>query len=581
MTHRASLQNQWKSAPGLLVICLVSVVLSAASLGGNIIGMGQLSQALVETANSAVWFWLFVTIGCFLASLLLISGLEITSNQLAARVLVDNSVSVAGATLGPPVLDPLEDESFVTRVSTIDEEMRDVAGLEGIQSFWMLLSIRLSAVVGFVIVANWSIPVALILAVAFWLNSRTFGRYLLSTRLELSSPDFALRRRQADYFRQLNLMQSSAKEIRLFGLSRWNVERFTFGWQLVMEDVWAKRNRQAVVTVLSGLVLPLVIAGSFWLLVNEAMLGSISVGVVVTIISALGWFEGFGAQGDTQSLATRFSVTAQKIADLQQELISEGTQSQKSISAGSLPANLAVEINGLRFQYPGAMHPVFEDFGLEIKRGEHLAIVGENGAGKSTLIRLLCGLYRPVEGEVFTSGRILTAFQDFVHWPVTVQENVLFGDDSERLFANALSRVAATELVDSLPHHGQTVLSSSYSEGSDLSGGQWQRIAIARALANLGDQDILVLDEPTAALDVRAETEIFNQLIEATKGQTMILVSHRLNSVRRADRIVVIDGGKIIEDGSHDELMAVGGTYAEMFRIQSRRYLEDSDEQSS
>jgi ATP-binding cassette subfamily B protein len=212
--------------------------------------------------------------------------------------------------------------------------------------------------------------------------------------------------------------------------------------------------------------------------------------------------------------------------------------------------------------------------------------VGENGAGKSTLVKLLCGLYQPDAGTVALDGglsplqargRIAAIFQDFVRYPLPLRDNVAFGhlalaDDDEALGA-ALADAGGAGLLASLPHGWDTVLSREFEGGADLSGGQWQRVALARALAAVrGGAGLLVLDEPTAALDVRAETELFERFLELTKDVTTILVSHRLSSVRHADRIVVIDGGRIAEDGTHEGLMRAGGLYARMYSLQAERF---------
>jgi ATP-binding cassette subfamily B protein len=245
-----------------------------------------------------------------------------------------------------------------------------------------------------------------------------------------------------------------------------------------------------------------------------------------------------------------------------------------------------VRLEQVRFTYRGREHPTLEGLSLEIPAGQSLAIVGENGAGKSTLIKLLCGLYDPDEGRVVVGagstplqarGRIGVIFQDFVRYPLPLRENVGFGNpalmDDEAALAGALRDAGGADLFAGLPRGWDTVLSREFEGGADLSGGQWQRVALARALAAVrGGAGLLILDEPTAALDVRAETELFERFLEVTRDITTVLVSHRLSSVRHADRIVVIDGGRVAEDGTHEALMRAGGRYARMYSLQAERF---------
>jgi ATP-binding cassette subfamily B protein len=247
---------------------------------------------------------------------------------------------------------------------------------------------------------------------------------------------------------------------------------------------------------------------------------------------------------------------------------------------------MAVRLDGVRFTYRGRERPTLDGLTLHVPAGQALAVVGENGAGKSTLIKLLCGLYPPDGGRITLGGgrsplqargRVAVIFQDFVRYPLTLAENVGFGHlplagDPAALQA-ALADAGAGDLPGRLPRGWGTVLSREYEGGADLSGGQWQRVALARALAAVrGGAGLLILDEPTSSLDVRAETELFERFLRVTRGVTTILVSHRLSSVRHADRIVVIDGGRVVEDGAHDALMGAGGRYAAMFRLQARRF---------
>jgi ATP-binding cassette, subfamily B, bacterial len=255
-----------------------------------------------------------------------------------------------------------------------------------------------------------------------------------------------------------------------------------------------------------------------------------------------------------------------------------------------------IRFEGVSFAYPGSDRPVLRGLDLTIPAGRSLAIVGLNGAGKTTLVKLLGRLYEPQAGRITVDGidvrrfpadawqrRLGAIFQDFVHYDLPVMDNVGFGapelaGDESRI-RSALARAGATAVVDALPHGLETILSREYEDGAELSGGQWQRIAIARALMAVeAGAQVLVLDEPTANLDVRAEARFFERFLELTGGLTTILISHRFSSVRRADRIVVLDEGAVVEDGTHEELLARRGRYAQLFHLQAARFSRNGEE---
>jgi ATP-binding cassette subfamily B protein len=251
------------------------------------------------------------------------------------------------------------------------------------------------------------------------------------------------------------------------------------------------------------------------------------------------------------------------------------------------PICQGIEFRHVSFRYPGSDAYVLHDITLSIRPHERIALVGLNGAGKTTLIKLLTRLYDPTEGQILVDGvdlrdydlaslhqRFGVIFQDFVRYQFSVRENIGFGqvdalDDLDRI-RDAADRGGATALIEGMPEGYETVLGRRWEKGEELSGGEWQKIALARAF--MREAEVLVLDEPTSALDAEAEYEVFRRFGELMEGRIAVLISHRFSTVRMADRIVVLADGRVLELGSHAELIALGGTYARLFNLQAEGY---------
>lgn len=255
--------------------------------------------------------------------------------------------------------------------------------------------------------------------------------------------------------------------------------------------------------------------------------------------------------------------------------------------ADGLPAH-EIRFRDVSFAYPSGGGQVLDGFDITIPAGSSLAIVGANGAGKTTLAKLLCRLYDPQCGAILVDGidmrefdleswrsRVTAVFQDFIRFELPLRDNVAPRGAPDSVIRAALERAGAADLADL-----DTVLARGYANGTDLSGGQWQRVALARALSaiELG-AGLVLLDEPTAQLDVRGEAEIFDRILAATRGRTTVLISHRFSTVRHADRICVLEHGRVVELGSHAELIALGGRYRTMFDLQAQRFSATEDEE--
>ncbi|HEX5230387.1 MAG TPA: ABC transporter ATP-binding protein [Bryobacteraceae bacterium] len=393
--------------------------------------------------------------------------------------------------------------------------------------------------------------------------------------------------RDADYAYRLAVDPPASKELRLFGLARWTIDRFVAKRTRLHELQYAATRLRERPVIWSLLIVASANVIVFWLLANSVATGRITLGeVTVYVQSAIGVsmiaFGGFSWALDGAS------APVAAVLRLEPAMRPAGALPLGDRAAGDMPAR-EIRFRDVNFAYPGGA-PVLEHFDLAIPAGSSLAIVGQNGAGKTTLAKLLCRLYDPQTGAIEIDGvdlrdfdpeswrsRVTAVFQDFIRLELPLRDNVAPAGAPDAVIIDALEAAGAAKLAAL-----NTVLARGYQGGTDLSGGQWQRVALARALAavKLG-AGVVLLDEPTAQLDVRGEAEIFDRLLTATHHCTTILISHRFSTVRHADRICVLEHGRVVELGTHDELMGLGGRYRTMFDLQARRFNASEDEEGA
>ena len=390
--------------------------------------------------------------------------------------------------------------------------------------------------------------------------------------------------RHADYAYRLAVEPPAAKELRLFGLAEWTVQRFKERREHLFELQYrATRLREKPVLWSLLLVLSANVV-VFAALAADAAAGSLDLARLVTFASAAVGTSMLAFGGFSWALDGA-AAPANAVLRLHDSMRPAGALSPGSRPASGMPAR-EVRFRDVRFAYPNSDQPVLDGFNLSIPAGSSLAIVGQNGAGKTTLAKLLCRLYDPQGGAIEIDGtdlrelevaswrsRLTAVFQDFIRFELSLRENVAPHGAPDPVIEAALAQAGAAHLA-----RLDTPLAKGYQGGTDLSGGQWQRVALARALCavKLG-AGLVLLDEPTAQLDVRGEAEIFNRILQATRQTTTILISHRFSTVRHADRICVMEHGKVVELGTHEELMARGGRYYTMFQLQASRFTEGGE----
>ena len=522
---------------------------------------------------------------------------ELVANELYRRFDEYLLGRVMATVLGVPRLDLFEDPALAAATDRAVRIARFGPGelVSGLSARWGSLAQGLAATA----LAAYVWPVAAVVLAPLWI---LLGRQLRAD-FHRANPFWAEPLRRAGYLRRLTMMPEWAKELRIFGLAEWLVDRFGAEWRQVMAELWRTRRVGARVSgSLFGLVL-LANVAVIYFAARSALAGGLAVGSLAVLVQSM-----FGmaqlASRDGDVWIENGAVPVPDVLAHERLAATRVPAKVPTRAARGLPAR-EITFEKVHFGYPSRDHPVFTDLDLTIEAGRSLAVVGLNGAGKTTLTKLLTGLTVPQAGRIRVDGadladldpnswrrQVAAIFQDFVHYPLPARDNIGFGaietladpdrdapsalDAQDARIRAAARRAGAEEILDGLPGGLDTYLSRRHTGGVDLSGGQWQRLALARAMAAVSaGARVLVLDEPTAHLDVRAEADLYDRFLDLTSGLTAIVISHRFSTVRRADRIVVLDGGRIVEDGSHDDLLAANGRYAALFRTQALRYADD------
>ena len=453
-----------------------------------------------------------------------------------------------------------------------------LASLAGMAQQLLTLLSLLSAVIFF---SPWLLLLLVAATVPVFFGETRFAM-LNYSMLYRSTPE----RRELDYLRYLGASNASAKEIKIFGLGKYLVNRA----RALFERFYAENRQLAIKRAVDGSLLNLVPTSAYYsayaLILVRALAGALTIGDLTLMTGAFS--RSRSIMDSLVSGLVGISEQALFIKDLFDFYETNPTiKSRPGDLLAPRPIRSGFEFSRVSFSYAGSDRKVLSDINFRFYPGERIALVGENGAGKTTLVKLLSRLYDPTEGRILLDGvdlrdynvdelrrEIGVIFQDYMRYDMLASENIGVGRieklaDSERIRGSAEKSLAAA-VVEALPGQYSQMLGRRFDQGVDLSTGQWQKIALARAY--MRDAQILILDEPTASLDARAEFEVYQRFADLTAGKMAVLISHRFSTVRMADRILVLEGGQIAEQGSHQQLVALGGKYAELFELQAAGY---------
>lgn len=527
--------------------------------------------------------WLLVGAEFALAVLsdLLSRAISLSDGLLGDEYSIDTSVKIIKKT-SEVDLDELEDSEFYDK---LERARQQTTGRVGLMSNVLTQAEDLivigSLLVGVVAFEPWLILLLIISIVPTIVNEIKFS----GTSYSLAR-SWTQERRELDYLRYAGASDVTAKEVKLFGLSEYLANRF----KGLSDQYYIKSKKLAKQRAGWGSFFNVIGTTAYYaayvLIVMRTVAGIFSLGDLTFLAGSFNRLR-----QKLQGFFTRFTAITESALYLQDYFEFLDLTHHDRSSEGKLPLPKKIK-TGFRFvnvgfKYPKSEKWVVRNINFDLKAGEKLAFVGENGAGKTTLIKLLLQFYEPTEGEIFLDDIPIkdydrtayqqffgVIFQDFVKFELTLRENIAMGEiaqiQNEKRIAAAAQKSLADQVVNQLPGGYDQQLGKRFKEGKDLSGGQWQKVAIARAY--MKDAEVLVLDEPTSALDARAETEAFDRFIKLTEGKTAVIISHRFSTVRIADRIMVLQNGSVLEIGTHEELMKNKKLYAELFNLQAAGY---------
>ena len=577
----------WESGPGVVTFGITARVIAALLP----VGIGFIPKLIIDILENLIkhpgpvpprlWWLVGIEFALAIASSLVTRMIDYSDALLANKYTRHVSIEVMKHASELDVI-AYEDPIFYDRLERARVQATD--RLVMIQSIGRL-ELQLITAIGWSVAVMLYSPWLMLLLIAAVLPAflgETHFAFLGYAKNFRQTPI----KRQLDYLRQAGATKEAAKELKLYNLGGFFTGRFAQLSDIIYEqDVALARKRLGI-----GSILSVITTGGYYgayaYVIWRTLFGTWGIGTFYFLTAAI-----MNASSNIQQVLSTLSGIADQALFLTDLLaffeMKPTIQSKPNALPAPRPIVQGFEFRNVSFQYPGTSRLVLDSFDFRLRPGERVALIGENGQGKTTIVKLITRLYDPTGGEILLDGvdlreysledlytQIGVIFQDFMRYEMSARENIAVGQIQELDHINLLQEAAhkslADEVIARLPLSYDQMLGRRFEGGVDLSGGEWQKIALARAY--LRDAQLLVLDEPTAALDARSEFEVFRRFAELTANKMALFISHRFSTVRMADRIVVLEKGKIAEEGTHDQLSRMGGRYAEMFELQAASY---------
>jgi ATP-binding cassette subfamily B protein len=579
----------WAIAVGLIAI--IDAVLP--NVGAIMFGqaVGHIPAAAAGGFGSPAGHELAVTlaaaIGLYVGSLMLGPIGSAVGSLVRLRIGQVQKRRLMTAVSAPVGIAHLEDPDVISKLELAQGNLMTYSPSDAPVTLAGSLGDRLGGFVACGIIGGFRWWLGLGLAIV-WLAIRPPLRRVILTQIKAFRGEI-LKMRRSWYFLGLSNKPAFAKEVRVFGLASWVIEQYRHHWNEGMAASW---SGVGLLYRRVGLLLAVVLA-AFGVAIGTVAWAAahheITLAEAATVLPLLPQTMTAGSISFSD-ISLEWMVSAlPHTNDLERSLARAQVELTGRLPAAGLPAR-GISFDQVRFRYPRSSADTLAGLDLALPAGRSLALVGVNGAGKTTLVKLLCRLHDPNAGQITVDGfplsqldprewrrQVAVVFQDFCRYPFSVADNIALGAAGSAADHDGLRRAArqagALEFIERLPRGWETIVSRQYAGGVDLSGGQWQKLALARALFAVDNgARVLVLDEPTSSLDVRSEAAFFDQFLTVTSGLTTLVISHRFSTVRHANRIVTLDGGRIAEQGTHGELMDANGMYASMFRAQAAHF---------